>query len=127
MPDREKELQAYYLTLKPIHSPALNETIHFNVSGLHHLLYERRRRAPRRKTERIYRLELLKYVSEVIKKADSAVLLRKSSNPPILTWSLIHTVIDRDWKYGIKVIVIQRSSGKLFFLSVMRISKNPIP
>ncbi|CAN5723067.1 hypothetical protein BH11PAT2_BH11PAT2_09420 [soil metagenome] len=117
MSDREKELRAYYKTLKPCFCPVLGAIIHFNAYGLRHLLYNQKTHRSRSQSERIYRLEQLKYVEEVITKSNKATKLVKSYNPSVITWSL-------EYSHG-KVVVIQRERGRYYFLSTMRIAKRP--
>jgi hypothetical protein len=126
MSDREEELKEFYKTFNPCFCPTLGEKVHFNSYGLQHLLYDRRKHAPRSKDERIYRLELLQYVQEVIHHSPEATELVKSDNPRIVTWSLIHILYAVPHsKIRLKVIVFRRGSGRIYFLSVMRVSKKP--
>lgn len=120
MSDREQELRAYYKTLTSCFSPALNDFVHFDANGLHHLLYRPNRGGPRSKTERRYRLELLPHVREVIEMAIRAEPRMISKNPLVMTWNLTHVIRDRNSGVReVKVIVIKRGAGTLYFLSTM--------
>ena len=104
---------ALYKKLKECHCPALNETIHFNADGLHHLLYKKRR--PRNHKERHARTALIPHIVTVIQRATRAIKELRNGN--VATWALQHRI-----RKGmiVKVILIQRGEGKIFFLSVMK-------
>jgi hypothetical protein len=127
MGEQEHMLHAYYSSLTPIFCPVLNDTVYFSSVGLTHLLYRGKKRRTRRSTaERIYRLSLLRYVPTVIQLSTKSVKLLKSAGPsPVITWALTYMIRDTGRQIGIKVILIRKGEGKLYFLSVMRISKKP--
>ncbi len=112
---QQKEI---YKHLKPCHCPALNETVHFNSTGLNHILYNRRR--PRSHNEQHYRAGLIPHITEVIEKATHAIEVTKSTDPLVITWSIQHAVIDtKGDKQTVKVILVKEGAGKVYFLSVM--------
>ena len=120
MNNSEEAYKKYYKTLQPCISPALNEAVYFNADGLHHLLYDEKKRRPRNAAERQNRLVLLQYVRGVIASATQAVKLVKSQYPLVVTWSLTHDVIGPGGQMlPIKVVVIRKGSRRLYFLSVM--------
>lgn len=121
----EKELRAYYRTLQQCFCPALNETVFFNSSGIQHLLYKGKGRVPRTQRERIYRLSLLPFVVLVLSSAAEVTERILSHTPLVITWSLVSLVSTVNGYQTIKVIVIRKGSGNCYFLSVMRVSKNP--
>ena len=114
-----KKQKKLYKSLKPCHCPALQEAVHFNATGLNHLLYSRRR--PRKLTEQHYRANLITYITEVITSATQAVKALKSQDPLIVTWSLQHEVRDsNNLKQVIKVILMKKGAGNIYFLSAMQ-------
>lgn len=52
------DTHAFFLTLKPIHSPALNELVHFSAESFNHILYKGSRRE-RDRSSQIMRFKLL--------------------------------------------------------------------
>jgi hypothetical protein len=94
--------------------------IYFNSEGLHHLLYDRRTQRPRIKSQRRYRLSLLPYIHIVLSNAIQAFEMIKSEDPLVVTWGLSFPVFTNGVECEVKVVVIRnKPSGKLHFLSVM--------
>jgi hypothetical protein len=113
-----QQQKGIYKNLKPVRCIALNETVHFNSTGLNHILYNRRR--PRSHNEQHYRAGLIPHISEVIEKATHATEVTKSTDPLVVTWSIQHTVKDtKGDKQTVKVILVKEGAGKVYFLSVM--------
>lgn len=113
-----KKQKYIYKKLKPCYCPALQETVHFNATGLNHILYYRRR--PRKQTEQHYRATLIKYIIGVIENSTVATKEIKSKKPLVVTWNLQHKIKDNNEKQTIKVILIKEGAGNINFLSVMR-------
>ena len=114
--EQQKKL---YKSLKPCYCQALQETVYFNSTGLNHILYHRRR--PRSHSERHYRASLICYIVEVISGATQAIKEIKSEDPFVITWSIQHSVLDKNKKPQIiKVILIKEGAGNVYFLSVMK-------
>jgi len=117
--EKQKKL---YKKLKPCFCPTLQETVHFNANGLHHVLYYRRR--PRNFNERYYRAALISHLTEVISKATHVVQDIKSKKPLIITWALQYEVNDKkNIKRVVKVILERKGAGNTHFLSVMEIKR----
>lgn len=114
--EKQKKL---YKSLKSCYCPTLQENVYFKSNGLNHLLYYRRR--PRKYSERYYRANLIKYIKEVVENSTQAVRYLKSKKPLIITWNLQCDILDENSKREvIKVILIKKGKGKIYFLSVMR-------
>lgn len=114
--DRQKAL---YKTLQPCYCPALQETVHFNSSGLNHLLYLKRR--PRSHSERHYRAALIVHLTEVISNATQATKEIKPDAPLVVIWILEHKCTDsKGGRHDVKVILKQEKGGRLYFLSAMK-------
>jgi len=114
--EQQKKL---YRSLKPCYCPALQETVHFNSTGLNHILYYRRR--PRSQSEKHYRAGLIQYLVEVISGATQSVKNIKSTDPVVVTWSIQYDVKDRNnLQQKVKVILIKEGVGNVYFLSVMQ-------
>jgi hypothetical protein len=118
--ETQKEL---YKSFQPVFCPALQEDIHFNADGFHHLVYVQKKRRPRGKSERYYRLALLPYVHSVIANSLNAKPQIISTSPPVTAWGLSYKLIKSNTNgklCTVKVVVIRKKpGGRLYFLSVM--------
>jgi hypothetical protein len=115
----EEKQKQLYKEFQPIFCPAMQETVYFNSAGLHHLLFKDKR--GRSSSERRYRLSLLPYIHEVISKAINLASRVKSKNPLVKTWSMSHSITEKDAAPRIFTVVVIRKkpNGRLYFLSVM--------
>lgn len=110
-----------YKKLRPCNCPAINETVHFNSKGLNHLLYDNKHR-PRNIDERVYKIALVDYLSEVISIAKAATVQSYSTPPSelwVLSWVRIKKINSKGY-YIVKVILRREGDGNVHFLSVMR-------
>jgi len=113
-----KKQKQLYKKLKPCYCLALEEVVYFNSNGLNHILYYKRR--PRNLLEQRYRAGLIKYIIKVINNSTKAVKdIKRVKNPSIITWSLQYKI----GKQSIKVVVVKKGAGRVYFLSVMRMNK----
>ncbi len=124
--EKQKKL---YKTLEPCFCPAIQDTVYFNAEGLRHLLYDKHR--PRNIKQKLYRVYLIDYITEAIKKAKQAT--KKSFvDPPCHLWILswVEIVDKNNEKLKIKVILKKKGNGNIFFWSIMRKNnssyRNPI-
>jgi|AntRauTorckE6833_2_1112554.scaffolds.fasta_scaffold11380_2 hypothetical protein len=112
--ERHKKI---YKNFKPCFCPIIQEFVYFNADGIHHLLYKNRRLRSLR--ERYYRLGLIKYINPTIKNSKKL----KIDIISIEKYFILENIVENK-KYGkqkIKVVLIKRGNGKIYFLSVMRV------
>jgi hypothetical protein len=63
-----EDTRLWFQTLKPIYSPALEQTVHFNSEGFEHIIYKRAR-AERDKNSQVMRFKLLPRAVKLIELA----------------------------------------------------------
>jgi len=101
----KKDLYQTYKN-KPWPCHSLQQPVYFTAKGIHHLLYRKRR--PRKKAEKHYRLRLIPILPTVIEKSETAVRRIQSKENRTFTWSLKYTVkINGRWQV-IKVILYKK-------------------
>jgi len=118
--EKQKKL---YKTLKPCYCPAIQDTVHFNAEGLKHLLYDRHR--PRNISQKLYRVHLVDYLRKVIENAQKAKK-KTFAEPVCCLWALgwVEITDKNKEKLKIKIILIKRGNGNVYFWSVMRKNHN---
>lgn len=122
-----KELMAKYRDsyrrIKPVRSPAIKETIYFNMYGFKHLVFKGKHR---RETKAIFnRLVLVPLIAPVIHSCDEAqeIRIRKEiidGKKVTVTYHALEAHVGKD---SVRVRVITRKVGKKgrhYFHSVMK-------
>jgi hypothetical protein len=105
-----------YKSLVPVFCPALQHYVYFNADGMHHLLYTRRR--PRSYAERLYRLSLVPYISQIISSAHYVIEELVTHVEPVTTlWSLEYSIPNEG---HFTVVLCRVGNRRIHFLSVMK-------
>jgi hypothetical protein len=123
----KSDMRASYDAIRsPVYCRCLNQQVHFNARGFHHLLYDRAAR-PRTVEQARERLLLIPLILPVLHLAREASYekryVRKSKKPdsPLVLvemWCLQATV--GRGPIPVKVVLRRERSGQIFFWSVMR-------
>lgn len=113
-----KKYIALYKTFTSCYCRSIHETVYFNATGLHHLLYQRRR--PRSVREKIYRASLIPYIIDVVENASRTTYVLQDNAQDLHIWSLEKEIYIGDRLCIVKVILQKKGNGKVIFLSVMR-------
>lgn len=122
------DTRAWYKSLKPIQSPALNNLVHFTSEGFEHIIFKRAR-AERDKSSQMMRLKLLPRAVKLIEQSTTfqeyeetikqfAVKRRKKNeliSKKVVYWGIIAIVNERK----IKVIIRKIGEGQLHFWSIV--------
>ena len=104
-----------YIQIGAIKCPAINnELVHFNNKGLKHLLQKGRKK--RKIGDQYRRLNLVKYISEIVSSQKAFVTKREvvNSSGKISYWELRKEINNR----YISVIIRRKNNGRLHFYSV---------
>ena len=122
-----KELIAKYRSsyshIKPVKSPAIKDTVYFNMYGFKHLVFKGKHR---RESQAIFnRLVLVPLIAPVIHKSDEAqeIRIRKEIIDGKKVKVIYHALEAHVGKDSVKVRVITRKVGKKgrhYFHSVMK-------
>ena len=64
----KEDTQKFYIEIKAIHSPALNEHIYFNSEGFNHIIFKKSR-SEREKSSQMLRFKLIPLAKKLIEKS----------------------------------------------------------
>ena len=115
--------KAIYLSLKPIHSKAIGDTVYFNMPGYKHLIFKGKHR---RETVAIYnRLVLVPLIAPVIHNSDEVTetRIRKEMIDGKKIEVTYHALEAHVGKDSIRVRVVTRKvgdKGQHYFQSIMK-------
>jgi len=115
--------KAWYVSLRPVKSKALGQTVYFNMRGFKHLVFKGQHRRP--SIAIINRLVLIPLIVPTIKNCDEILetRIRKEIIDGKKTEVTYHALEAHVGKESVKVKVVVRKvgpKGKFFFYSVMK-------
>lgn len=123
-----RDTGVWFQTLKPTHSPALNELVHFTSEGFEHIVYKRAR-AERERSSQVMRFKLLpravtliglsttfQEYEETAKQFEVKRHKKRLMESKLVRyWGMIAIIENRK----IKVIIRKIGNGKLHFWSII--------